>query len=125
MSGPLNFEEFTHRVLALWPSSAKNPKAGIRKALQYEYLGKNLLFLDKQTLIPIRLAMPGVQLRVPLTRQEIQRGWLFVHPALQYMAQQNQPVEEYRLEETDGHSIPVNLVTVKSRVQTLFGESQV
>jgi hypothetical protein len=125
MSGPLNFDEFTRRVLALWPSSAKRPKAGIRKALQFDYSGKNLLFLDKQTLIPIRLAMPGVQFRVPLTRQEIQRGWLFVYPALQYMAQQNQPVEEYRLEELDGHSTPVNLVTVKTRVKTLFGDSQV
>jgi hypothetical protein len=125
MSGPLNFDEFTRRVLALWPSSAKRPKAGIRKALQYGYLGKNLLFLDEQTLIPIRLAMRGVRLRVPLTRQEIQGGWLFVYPALQYMAQQNQPVEEYRLEETDGHSIPVNLVTVKIRVKTVFGDRQV
>jgi hypothetical protein len=125
MSGPLNFKEFTRRVLALWPSSAKNPQAGIRKALQYEYLGKNLLFLDKQSLIPIRLAMPGVQFRVPLTRQEIQRGWMFVYPALQYMAQQNQPAEEYRLEELDGYSIPVNLVTVKIRVKTVFGDSHV
>jgi len=125
MSGPLNFDEFTRQVLALWPSSAKNPKAGIRKALQYEYLGKNLLFLGEQTLIPIRFAMAGVQFRVSLTRQEIQRGWLFVYPALGYMAQQNQPVEEYRLEEVDGYPIPVNLITVKSKVKTLFGVSQV
>lgn len=29
MTGPMELAEFTNRVLALWPSKAKNPQAGI------------------------------------------------------------------------------------------------
>lgn len=121
MTAPVDLDEFTRRVLALWPTKAKNPKSGIRQALRYDYIGKSLLYLDEQTLIPIRLAMPGVRFRVRLTRQEIQKGWLFVDPAFQYMAAQDVPSEEFWLEEASGHSIPVNQVTVKSRVKTIFG----
>jgi hypothetical protein len=125
MDGPMDLEEFIRRVLALWPSKAKRPQAGIRQALQYEFSGKTLLFLEDQTLIPMRLAMPGVRFRVSLTRQEIQRGWLFVFPAFQFMAQQDIAPENFWLEEAKGRSIPVNPVTVKTKVKMLFGVQDV
>jgi len=124
MSGPMDLEEFTQRVLALWPSKAKQPKSVIRQALRYDYIGKSLLYLDKQTLIPLRLAMPGVRFRIGLTRQEIKKGWLFVFPAFEFMAAGDVPPEEFWLEEADGRSIPVNPVTVKSKVKTLFGTQE-
>lgn len=121
MTGPIDLEEFIRRVLALSPSQAKNPKAGIRQTLQFDFLGKILLFLDKQTLIPMRLAMSGVRFRVTLTRQELNKGWLFVFPAFQFMVRRDLPVEKFWLEEANGRSIPVNPVTVKFKVKTLFG----
>jgi hypothetical protein len=124
INGPMDLDEFTRQVLALWPTKAKKPKPGIRQALRYDYIGKTLLYLDEQTLIPMRLAMPGIRFRIRLTRQEIQKGWLFVYPAFQFMAAQDVPAEEFWLEEADGRSIPVNTVTVKSRVKTLFGTQE-
>jgi len=121
MTDPMGLEEFYSRVLALSPSQAKNPKAGIRDSLRFDFLGKSLLFLDKQTLIPVRLAMPGVRFRVSLSRQEINKGWLFVFPAFQFMAPNDLPAEEFWLEEDNGRSIPVNPVTVKFKVKTIFG----
>lgn len=125
MTGPMDLDEFTRRVLTLWPTKAKKPKSGIRQALRFDYIGKSLLFLDDQTLIPIHLAMSGVRFRLGLTRQELKNGWLFVNPAFQFMAAQGIPKEEFCLEEGDGHPISVNLVTTKSRVKTLFGTQEV
>jgi hypothetical protein len=120
MTGPMDLEEFTRRVLALWPSQAKNPKAGIRDALRFDFLGRTLLFLEEQTLIPLRLAMPGVRFRISLTRQELNKGWLFVFPAFQLLAPQDLPADGFRLEDVGGRPIPVNTVMVKARVATPF-----
>jgi hypothetical protein len=120
MAAPMDLEEFTSQVLALWPSNAKNPKAGIRQTLKYDFLGRDLLFLDKQTLIPLPLAMRGVRFRISLSRQELNRGWLFVFPAFQFLAPRNLPAEQFWLEDADGRSIPVNPVTVKSKIKTIF-----
>ena len=121
MTGPMDVDEFYRQVLTLSPSQAKNPKAGIQQALRFDFLGKTLIYQEDRTLIPIRLAMPGVRFRANLSRQEIEKGWLFVLPAFQYMASANLPPEDYWLEEADGHSIPVNLVKGKSRIKTIFG----
>jgi hypothetical protein len=121
MAGPMELEEFTRRVLALWPSKAKNPKVGGRQSLQFDFLGKTLLFLDKQTLIPMRLAMHGMRFRVTLSRQEVNQGRLFVFPAFQFLAPQDLPAEEFLLEDADGHPIPVNPVKVRLKIKTLLG----
>ena len=121
MTGSMDLEEFIRQVLALSPSQAKNPKAGIQQALRYDFLGKTLLFLEDRTLIPIRLAMHGVRFRDKLTRQEIEKGWLFVSPAFKYMVPSDLPPEEFRFEDVDGHSIPVNPVNIKSKIKTIFG----
>ena len=123
MTGPLDVEEFIRQVLALSPSKAKNPKAGIQQALQFDFLGKRLIYQEGRTLIPLRLAMPGVRFRDKLSRQEIEKGWLLVDPAFRYMATSNLPPEEFWLEDADGHSIPVNPVAVKSKIRTIWGTS--
>ncbi|MEW6406751.1 MAG: hypothetical protein AB1649_33640, partial [Chloroflexota bacterium] len=121
MDAPLGLDEFVSRVLAIWPSKAKNPQAGVRQAIRDEYVGKSLLFLDESTLIPMRLAMPGIRFRVPLTRQEINRGWMFVFPAFQFMAKRDIPAEDFRLEDVKGQTIPVKPVSVKTKMKTIFG----
>jgi hypothetical protein len=125
MKSPMDLEEFYRRVLALWPSKAKNPKAGIRDALRFDFLGKTLLFLDKQTLIPMHLAMQGVRIRIPLTRQETKKGWLFVFPAFQFLSREDCPPEEFQLEEANGRSLPVNPIKVVSKHKTLFGMQEI
>jgi hypothetical protein len=121
MAGPMELEEFTRRVLALWSSKAKDPKAGVRQSLQFDFLGKTLLFLDKQALIPMQLAMCGMRFRVTLSRQEVNKGWLSIFPTFQFMVPHDLPAEEFLLEDADGHPIPVNPVKVRVKIKTLLG----
>lgn len=124
MEGPVSFNDFVNRVLAIWPSRAKNPKSGIRQAVKNEHLGKELLFLDETTLLPMHLAMRGVQFRIPLSRQEVERGWLFVYPSFQFMVNPELLPEDFWLEENNGQKIPVNLVTHRIKENTIFGPQE-
>jgi hypothetical protein len=87
-------------------------------------LGKDLLFLDEKTLINMQQAMVGIRFRIPLTRQEINRGWLFVYPSFQFMKHPEIAAEEFHLEDSGGQIIPVNPKEVKTKVMTIFGTQE-
>jgi len=121
MDEPMNLDDCINRVLEIWPSSAKNPQDSVRQTIRDEHLGKNLLFLDEKTLIPMQQAMGGIRFRIPLTRQEINRGWLFIYPAFQYMKQSEVTAEDFHLEDDKRQTIPFNPVAVKNKIKTIFG----
>ena len=121
MDKPMNLDDFINRVLEIWPSRAKNPQASIRQTIRDYHLGKDLLFLDEKTLITMQQAMAGIRFCIPLTRQEINRGWLFVYPAFQFMKQHEVAAEDFHLEDNKGQTIPVNPVAVKNKIKTIFG----
>jgi hypothetical protein len=121
MKGPMALVEFVDQVLSLWPSKAKDPQASVRQTIRNNYLGKRLLFLDDETLMPMPLAMAGIRFRLVLTRQETSRGWLFSFPAFQYMGNLELSVEDFQFEDEKGQPIPANPVTVTAKEQTIFG----
>ena len=69
--------------------------------------------------------MSAVRFRVPLTRQEVQGGQLIVFPAFQFFAPHDLSPQEFWLEEAAGRSIPVKLVTIHRKVNTIFGRQDV
>lgn len=121
LDGPISMDEFLDRVLEIKPSTAKNPKSGLKQLIRFEHLGIDLLIIDRETLVSMHQAMEGVHFRIPLTRQEIERGWLFVDLAFQYMKPSGLAVEDFHLEEVNGHSIPVNPEKYKTKVKTPWG----
>lgn len=125
VDGPISADAFIDRVLEIWPSKAKDPQANVRQSIRDDHLGKDVLFLDEATLLPMRLAMRGVRFRIPLSRQEVERGWLSVFPSLHNMFKRELKPEDLALEEPDGRDIPVNPVTVKFKEKTIFGVENV
>jgi hypothetical protein len=121
LEGPISMDEFLDRVLEIKPSTAKNPKSALKQLIQYEHLGIDLLLIDQETLVPMHQAMNGVRFRIPLTRQEIERGWLFIDPAFEFMKPRDLAIEDWYFEEINGQSIPVNLEKFKTKVKTLLG----
>ena len=118
---PIAVDEFVKRVLALWPSQAKNPAAPIRQALRWEQTGRTLIFLTDQTVAPIQLALQGVTFRITLSRQEVNRGLLFVYPNFTCFLPHQVPAESVKLLDATGQTILTRLVTLKQTQQTLFG----
>ncbi|MBN1312398.1 MAG: hypothetical protein JXB30_13350 [Anaerolineae bacterium] len=79
LDGPIEWDEFARRVLALAPSKAKKPDQGIRTGLRYD-CARNVIFLDKKKLIPTRVVMKRLCFRITLTRQEAEHGAVAITP---------------------------------------------
>jgi hypothetical protein len=113
--GPMPVDEFATRVLAIYPSRAKNPLVSLRSNLRSEQVGKTLVFLDRQTLVPLRVAMQGVRFRIPLTRQEATQGVLCIEPAFKYFRRQGMTHQDMQLLDADGRPLAARVVTLKQQ----------
>ncbi len=121
LAGPISLDEFVERVLAIWPSQAKNPKTSVRQMIRNYHLGKTLIMTDKETLTPIQLALAGVQIRVGLAHEELKEGMLFVYPAFQFFLPQTKPVTELQLVDQEDHIIPTEVTEMTIQRQSILG----
>ena len=121
LEGPTAMDEIYERVLDVWPSKAKNPKAGIRQAMRYEHAGRDITFLDKQTIIPMRIAMQGVRFRISLPQRKRSRGVISVNPWFQYMVPSDTEVEGIRLLDAEGQPLRAELKVLRQKVRGAFG----
>lgn len=122
VDGPIAVEEFARRVLAIHLSKAKNPLASLRNHLRWNQVGRTLVFLDSQTILPLRIAMRGVRFRIPLSSQEAGRGVLFIYPAFQYFLRWMLDPAKVQLLDQSGDPLPVRVVRIQEQVRTVFGE---
>jgi hypothetical protein len=74
LESSISADEFIQRILARFPSKSKNPVQSIRSEFRYELPRLGMVFLDHQTLIPLRLALRGVRFRIPLDREQVKHG---------------------------------------------------
>jgi hypothetical protein len=68
LEGPITVTDLAERVYAIYPTKAKDPMSSLRNCLYYDEQGVNLVYLDKSTVLPMRIAMQGVRFRVPIDR---------------------------------------------------------
>jgi hypothetical protein len=121
LDGPITVSDFASRVLAIYPSQAKNPAARVRDHLRREEDGTIITYLDSQTILPLRMAMKGIRFRIPITRQEASQGMLFVEPAFLYLLRRGIGYESVQLVDGAGHALAVQVVTLEQRGSGLFG----
>jgi hypothetical protein len=125
LDGPISIQELSARVLDIRPSNAKNPLASLRNHLRWEHIGKTLVYLDEQTILPMRRAMRDVRFRVPMSPQETSRRALFVQPAFRFFLRSGLDLPEVRLEDEAGHLLPVRPVTLHTKIDGPFGEQTI
>ncbi len=68
LDGPITVKDLADRVYAIYPTKAKTAMSSFRNCLHYDEQGVNLVYLNKDTLLPMRIAMQGVRFRVPIDR---------------------------------------------------------
>ena len=118
LSGPISVDEVVRQVLALWPSKAKNPRAPIVQELRYYCAGRSIVFLDRDTLIPIWCVLDSVRFRVPIGRQEAKRGLLLASFFYPFAAV---PLEEVCFVDEQGRPLPTKIASLRVQVEGLFG----
>jgi hypothetical protein len=119
--GPIPIDELAKLVLAIYPSKAKNPLTSVRSTLRLEHAGKTLVVLDRQTIVPLRVAMQGVRFRIPLTREEVDRGVLCIAPAFDCFRRQGLAHQDMHLLDAAGNPLASRVVTLKQQVTGPLG----
>ena len=124
LEGAIPFEEFCQRVLAIRPSSIKDPKGSLRQRLRYDWRGR-LLYLDRNTLIPVRFVMQGVRFAALLEPQALERGLLLADLTFTGLLTHRTQLENLRLLDEEGQSLPTTLKSFKEKVTSLLGDMEV
>lgn len=120
LTGPTPLTEVVERVLAIYPSTAVDPRVGIRGALRNEEAGQSVVFLDKQTLLPIQKAMHLVRFRVPLLDWEVERGLLSVTPAFLYLHNSSLSWQDLKLVDDFGRRLEAPLRQTPAKDNLIF-----
>ncbi len=124
LEGAVSFEEFCQKVLNVRPSSVKNPKNSIRQRLRYDWRNR-LIYLDRNTLLPTRLAMQGVRFAVPLTPQAVKQNLLLIDPAFVGFFDHRTLLKTIKLLDEQGQALPTVLKSFKEKETTPFGDMEV
>jgi hypothetical protein len=122
IDGPIGTDEFCQRVLAIWPSTAKNPANAMRSHLRQDHAGKTLVFLNAKTILPLPLAMRGVRFRISLDRREVERGALIMRPAFDIFLRRDIDPTAVQLLDERGRSLPIHVITLKAQIDGFFGK---
>ena len=120
LSGPISIKEFSEKVLALRPSQAKNPLQAIRNQLRQEN-GRLFVFLDAETLLPLRLAMQGVRFRIQLDRDTVNTGMIRMDDSLSSYLPRQFPLEKIQFLDNAGHPINFKVSSITKKLKSPFG----
>jgi len=67
INGPTDIDEVVTKVLETYKSTSKKPQTLIRQTIKdWEFNGNIIVFIDSNTIVPLKIAMPGVQFRIPV-----------------------------------------------------------
>ena len=65
---PITVKDLADRVYAIYPTRSKTAMSSFRNCLHYDEQGVNLVYLDRFTILPMRIAMQGIRFRIPIDR---------------------------------------------------------
>lgn len=125
VKGPINQNDLIEKILKIYPSSAKKPEASIRRHLRMEEVGRSIVYLDKKTVIPLRVGAPGVCFRIPLSRAEVKNGVLAVFPSFEGWISQTDDSLDLDFIDEQKNPLPVNIVSLKYRISGLKEDIEV
>ncbi|NOR13406.1 MAG: hypothetical protein GQ545_09150 [Candidatus Aminicenantes bacterium] len=125
VDGPIKLNDLTEKVLEIYPSSAKKPNAGIRNHLRMKGVGKSIIYLDKETIIPLRVDAPGVRFRISLSRWQVNKGALPFFPSFQGWTSYIDEMQAFMLIDEQGTPAPTDVVSLKYRISGLRGDFDV
>jgi len=120
VAGPLPAQELAAQMLSALPSFARNPQQAMRQHIRHAN-GRQLVFLDTETIMPLRLAYQRARFRIPLERESFDKGLLPLGNAVSSYLPQGYKVDRLRLVDASGSAIPAQIKQAKQRVQSPFG----
>ena len=113
LDGPISVKDLAEQVYAIYPTKAKTAMSRLRECLHYDEQGVNLVYLDRHTILPMRIAMQGVRFRVPIDRYAENENTI---PVLffNYFIDRELAPQDVRFVDSQGNSINFQVGTVKN-----------
>lgn len=113
LDGPISVKDLANRVYAIYPTRSKTAMSSFRECLHYDEQGVNLVYLDRYTILPMRIAMKGVRFRVPIDRHAERERELPVLFFEYFFNRFEKPVN-VRFVDRAGNQIPFQVRSVKN-----------
>ena len=81
LNAPTSVDAVVQAVLARYPFESKEPRKRVRNLLRADGIfGVELVYLNPQTIAPLRWAMTGIRFRVPLGPEDVSTGTIAIYP---------------------------------------------
>ncbi|HLO13932.1 MAG TPA: hypothetical protein VK206_03820, partial [Anaerolineales bacterium] len=113
MDGPLTVKDLADRVYAIYPTRSKTALSSLRNCLHYDEQGVNLVYLNKSTILPTRIAMQGIRFRVPIDRYAEKENT--IPPSFfNYFIHRETKLQNVRFMDDRGNPIDFRVKTVKN-----------
>ena len=119
-SAPMPVLELAQKISAQRPSTSKDPVKAAEKKIK-EAVGRQLVYLDSNTIVPLRIAWQGVRFRMDLSREEVNKGFFDAGIALSFYLPNGFNLTNLRLVDTDRQAINFKVNAVNKKVKGLFG----
>lgn len=108
MTEPIKVKDLAERVYAIHPTNAKTAMSSFRNCLRYDEQGRNLVYLNKDTVLPMQIAMQGVRFRVTIDRHAEKNSAVPVF-LFDYFLPHNTKPADIVFVDKDGRLIPVRI----------------
>jgi len=124
LDGPIDIHDFYNKILEIRPSSSNKPTTSIYNNIKRHFVGESIAFLDKQTVVPLRFAMPGVQFRISLSDIEIKRKVLIIDPSFNGFVSRRNASVTFDLVDEKGNPLPKIIVSINQTADGLLGKHE-
>lgn len=122
-SAAMSVLELAQKIAAERPSTSKDPVKAAEKKIK-EAVGRQLVYLDSNTIVPLQIAWQGVRFRMDLSREEVNKSFFDVGNALSFYLSNGFNLANLRLVDTDGQAIKFKVNAVNKKVKGIFGTSE-
>ena len=115
VQAPTSIHALLSRILTIRPSKANNPTGSIRTHLREEE-GRSLVYLNRTTIAPLRVAAVGVRFRIPLSNPEVDQLALAISPGFDaWMSHLDDP-QSFELTDDQDNRLPTKIVTIQKTI---------
>lgn len=113
---PMSVLELAQKITAARPSTSKDPVKEAEKKIK-EAVGRQLVYLDSHTILPLKMAWQGVRFRMEASREEASKGFFDVGNVFASYLPNGFDLSNLRLVDVNGQAIKFKINTVKKKIK--------
>jgi hypothetical protein len=123
VSAPMRVSELAQNILAERPSTAKDPVKAAEVKIR-EANGRQLIYLDSKTILPLWVAWQGVRFRTIVSHEEVNEGSLDAGTHLRAYLPSGFDLTNLHLVDQEGQEIEFQIKAIHKEKENLFRPSQ-